>query len=163
MDLNDPLPWDDGRFDTAILSSVLEHVHRPEQLLREVARILSPGGRLVMNVPFFYWIHEAPHDYFRYTEFGLRRLAELAGLRVVELEALGGGRQVLADVLAKSIVRFPLGRLAARFVQWLAARPRWTARGRRRAAKSARRFPLGYFMVAEKPGPAGVAAPATSS
>ncbi|HYD43301.1 MAG TPA: class I SAM-dependent methyltransferase [Anaeromyxobacter sp.] len=163
VDLDGPLPWDAERFDTAILSDVLEHVQRPEHLLQEVARILSPGGRLLLNVPFLYAIHEAPHDYYRYTEFALRRMVELCGLRLVELEALGGGAQVLADLTAKLLLRFGLlGRPVAAFVQWYAGMLLRTRRGRRRAARSARRFPLGYFLVVEKPGP-GAAEPSASA
>ncbi len=160
VDLDGPLPWEGSRFDTVILSDVLEHVQRPEHLLQEVARILAPGGRLLVNVPFLYAIHEAPHDYFRYTEFALRGLVERSGLRLVELEALGGGAQVLADLTAKLLLRYGLlGRPLAAFVQWWAGVLLRTRRGRRRAARSARRFPLGYFLVVEKPG----ASPATAA
>ena len=79
-DLGAVLPFADASFDTLILSDVLEHVAEPERLWREMARLLAPGGHAFVNVPFLYGIHEAPHDYYRYTEFALRRLAERAGL-----------------------------------------------------------------------------------
>src|SRR6185436_13602663 len=44
-DLNEPLPFANASFDTALLSDVLEHVRMPELLLGEIRRILSPGGR----------------------------------------------------------------------------------------------------------------------
>ena len=41
-------------------------------------------------MPFLYYLHGAPDDYFRFTAYGLRRLAEDAGLEVVEIETAGG-------------------------------------------------------------------------
>jgi SAM-dependent methyltransferase len=150
-DLNQPLPLDDNRYDTAILSDVLEHIRRPEALLSEVARILAPGGRLLLNVPFFYWLHEQPHDYFRYSEHALRSFIEQAGLRLLTLEGLGGAPEVLADVVGKHLSQVPLvGSLGARWLQrsaWAVARLPPVARA---LAPSRQRFPMAYFLVAEK-------------
>ncbi len=57
-DLTQPLPFAAGEFDTIILSDVLEHIPEPQQLWREMARVLSAQGRILLNVPFFYWLHE---------------------------------------------------------------------------------------------------------
>jgi SAM-dependent methyltransferase len=150
-DLNQPLPLDDDRYDTAILSDVLEHIRRPEALLSEVARILAPGGRLLLNVPFFYWLHEQPHDYFRYSEHALRSFIEHAGLRLITLEGLGGAPEVLADVIGKHLAQVPLvGSLGARWLQrsaWAVASLPPVARA---LAPSRQRFPMAYFLVAEK-------------
>ncbi|HRF81361.1 MAG TPA: methyltransferase domain-containing protein, partial [Flavobacteriales bacterium] len=76
-------------FDTIILSDVLEHIRKPEALVKEMYRILAPGGQVIMNVPFYYGLHEQPFDYYRYTQFALRAITEDAGFAVVELEAIG--------------------------------------------------------------------------
>src|SRR5438876_2051852 len=102
-DLNQPLPLEDDRYDTVILSDVLEHIRKPEALLAEVARVLSPGGKLLLNVPFLYWLHEQPHDYFRYSEHALRSFIDDSKLRLVLLEGLGGAPEVLADVVGKHL------------------------------------------------------------
>ncbi len=81
-DLNKPLPMADSAADTIVISEVLEHIANPELLWQEMARILAPGGKILLSVPFFYKIHEAPYDYYRYTEFALRHLAEKNGLSV---------------------------------------------------------------------------------
>ena len=56
--INDALPFDDEEFNTIILSDVLEHIFRPEDLWKEMHRVLAKNGKLILNVPFYYWIHE---------------------------------------------------------------------------------------------------------
>jgi 2-polyprenyl-3-methyl-5-hydroxy-6-metoxy-1,4-benzoquinol methylase len=51
LDLNEPLPFSDGSFDFVVMLEVIEHVVRAEAALAEVARVLSPGGRLLLTTP----------------------------------------------------------------------------------------------------------------
>jgi SAM-dependent methyltransferase len=156
-DLNQPLPFAEFTFDCVMLSDVLEHVIEPSRLCREIARALAGGGCLIGNVPFIYPIHEAPHDYFRYTTFGLRNLLESAGLRVLVLEPTGGSLEVCVDILAKHLTQGRVvGRLLAAWLQALAFKVGRTGFGRTLVRKTAVRYPLGYFFVAVKsddPGP----------
>ena len=101
LDLTEKLPFDDAAFDTIILSDVMEHIPTPGQLWAEMYRILTPGGVAIINVPFLYWVHEAPHDYYRYTEYALQRFADDCNFNVVSLEPIGGLPEVLADFIAK--------------------------------------------------------------
>jgi SAM-dependent methyltransferase len=147
-DLGAVLPLADAAFDTLLLSDVLEHVPQPDLLWHEMARLLAPGGHLLLNLPFLYGLHEVPHDYARYTEFALRRFAKGAGLELVLLETVGGSLHVLADLLAKHVVRLPLlGVPLALGLQGTVRALDATGFGRRLAEHSAQRFPLGYFMV----------------
>lgn len=106
-DITKKLPFNDSEFDTIILSDVLEHVPNPIDLTLELKRILKPGGLVLMNVPFMYWVHEAPYDYHRYTEFMLRKMVEDANMRVIKLDAIGGGWVVLIDLLSKLFMNRP--------------------------------------------------------
>lgn len=107
-DLNAHLPLKDAFADTVLLADVLEHIYRPQALLAEVFRVLRPGGVLLLNTPFMYWVHEAPHDYYRYTPHALRRMAEDAGFEPVAVDAVGGSLCVLADVAGKLLQALPL-------------------------------------------------------
>ena len=116
-----------------------------------MARILAPGGHVLLNVPFLYWIHETPHDFCRYTQFALRRQAEAAGLTVRVLEAIGGASEVIADILAKRCLRIAvLGSLLSPLVQVAGGALGGISSSRRKNSASVELFPLGYFMVAEK-------------
>ena len=84
------LPFRDACFDTVLCLQVLEHVPRPWRLLDEIARVLRPGGALVLTAPHIWGLHEEPRDYYRFTPFGLRHLSDAAGLRVVAVKALAG-------------------------------------------------------------------------
>ena len=64
----------DGSFDAVFLLEVLEHVTAPDRALREVHRVLRADGLVVISTPFVFEIHAAPHDYYRFTEHGLRHL-----------------------------------------------------------------------------------------
>ena len=79
-DLNQDLPLAASSVDCILLSSVLEHISNPEMLLKEISRILKKDGYLILSVPFFYHLHEEPNDFFRYTEFGLKKLSREAGI-----------------------------------------------------------------------------------
>ena len=61
------LPVGDGTTDALLLTQVLEHVPDPALVLREAARVLKPGGRLVATVPFVWELHELPNDFWRFT------------------------------------------------------------------------------------------------
>jgi SAM-dependent methyltransferase len=86
----DVLPFEHGAFDAVICTQVLEHVPYPAAVLLELRRVLSPGGRLWLTVPFVGQLHEEPYDYFRYTAYGLRSLVEDAGFSDVVVEPVGG-------------------------------------------------------------------------
>ena len=89
-DLNKPLPIDSDVADHVISLQVMEHLCEPRVMLTEAFRILKKGGTFSLTVPFQWWIHEAPHDYFRYTRYGLEYLLTKSGFVDVEVRETTG-------------------------------------------------------------------------
>jgi len=84
------LPFGANTFDAALCTQVLEHVNEPYLVLQEIQRVLKPGGRLFLTAPQSWHQHQKPHDYYRYTSFGLRYLFEKAQLRAQSIQPMGG-------------------------------------------------------------------------
>ena len=91
----------------------IEHLREPLQALLEMARTLKPGGRLLIAAPHEWEVHQAPHDYFRYTRFGLQYLLERSGFEVREIHPAGGYFRLLARRLLNGLQFFTGG------VRWL--------------------------------------------
>lgn len=146
-DLDKPLPIESASYDTVLLTDVLEHVYRPHQLMAEIARVLTPNGKLILAMPFFYWVHEAPHDYARYTGYMLQRLCEDSGLVVLSLRATGGSPEVLLDIIGKHLAwSHRLSNLHYRAARWALRVP-----GMKKLSNySSRWFPQGHVLVANK-------------
>lgn len=102
------IPLPDSSVDSALLTEVLEHCPDAEAVLREVRRVLRPGGFLFLTVPFIWPIHDVPHDEFRYTPFSLHRILENVGFPNPAIEATGGRHAVLAVILGLWVRRRPL-------------------------------------------------------
>jgi SAM-dependent methyltransferase len=81
------LPFADGVADAIVCTEVIEHVVEPATLLAEAHRVLKPGGSLLLSAPFTWHLHDEPHDYWRFTEYGLRAILERAGFRVATVRA----------------------------------------------------------------------------
>lgn len=153
------LPLSDASVDAVVLLEVLEHLARPRDALLEIARVLRPQGRLLLSMPFLYPIHDAPQDFQRYTEYGLRRELEAAGFGIERLEAslgtaesagllvnlaIGGvaeealrRRGPVILLLPLMALAIPVINLTARLAGWLL--PAWPA------------FTAGYAVSARKP------------
>ena len=76
------LPFRDACFDLVILDSVLEHVPWPLDFLKEAARVLKRGGKIIGDVPFLQPLHLAPYHFFNFTPHGLKEVAKRAGLKL---------------------------------------------------------------------------------
>jgi SAM-dependent methyltransferase len=96
---SDLLPFQDVSFETVLSTQVLEHVPEPAVYLSKLARVLAPGGHLLLTCPASYMLHEEPHDYFRFTSHGLRQLLHKAALTVVRIDTAGGAWRLIGQIL----------------------------------------------------------------
>jgi len=103
------LPFTDGVFEGALHIVTIEHLPEPGQSLREIARTLAPEGMLLLAAPQDWEVHQAPHDYFRYTRYGLEHLLKQAGLEVGEIRPAGGYFRLLARRLLNGLQFFAGG------------------------------------------------------
>ncbi len=102
------MPFADEQYDTAFGTEVLEHCPQPGIILKEVNRVLKPGGAFFFTVPFLWPLHETPHDEFRYTPFALERILKESGFRDIDLSATGGWHASMAQMLGLWIRRAPM-------------------------------------------------------
>lgn len=150
-DLNEGIDLPDACADTVICTDVLEHIYTPARLWSAIARILKPGGKAIIGTPFYYWIHEAPHDYYRYTRFALERQATESGLTVIEIQAIGGLPHILTDLLCKLCQHKPITRpLVVPLYRLMRLMLRFGP-VQRFARSSASQFPLAYVTIVAKP------------
>lgn len=83
------VPFADGSMDHVLCSEVIEHVPDAAACICEIARVLRPGGTLVMTVPWSARLHHLPHDYRRLTRYGLVALLQAAGFSAIRVEERG--------------------------------------------------------------------------
>jgi SAM-dependent methyltransferase len=88
------LPFDDASFGFVYCKQVLEHVERPHELLREVTRVLEPGGWFAGSTSQLEAFHS--RSIFNWTPYGFTVAAEGAGLEVVELRPVIDGFALVA-------------------------------------------------------------------
>jgi SAM-dependent methyltransferase len=159
------IPVEDDRFDAIVMNQVIEHLQQPIVVLKELHRVLKPGGTMICSGPLFYEEHEQPYDYYRFTQYGWRYLVEKSGFSLLRLEWLEGYFGTVAYQL-RTAARYlpgktydavpgPIGlastpvvllsklafRLLARLFYLLDERAKFTDRG----------FPKNYVVIAKKP------------
>lgn len=77
------IPFEDSSFDLILCTEVLEHAEDPDKLVREMNRVLQPGGMALITVPSMWGEHETPYDFRRFTSFGVMKLLEQGGFSVL--------------------------------------------------------------------------------
>ena len=103
------LPFESDCFDGVICTEVLEHLKEPQRCLSEIRRVLKPGGTVYLSVPQNWGLHYEPHDYWRFTRYGLEFLLEESDFKIVSVERIGGvfscAGQELIDAVWAALVK----------------------------------------------------------
>lgn len=89
-DFNKSLPIDDEAADTLMAVSLMVELYDPQIFINESYRILKKDSYMILEIPFQWWVHKAPNDFYRYTPYGIRYLFEKAGFSEIKIEAAGG-------------------------------------------------------------------------
>ena len=147
-DVNERLPLRGSEFRTFLAFNLFEHLYEFDKLLREIFRVLAPGGRIYIATPFLLRVHPDPDDYARYTgQYLERRLAE-AGFSSILVEPCGWGAITAAlsqvDFLVVRIFRGWVLRVSVLFDKLITKRSGG-------AYRNASDYPIGYFASATKP------------
>lgn len=107
--------------NVVLCTEVLEHLEEPQEALKELSRILMHQGVVILTVPFFWHVHEAPRDFYRYSEYGLRHLFEQADFEIVEIQPLTGFIVTFSQLSIYFLRRFQRGyvlRTIGRILNW---------------------------------------------
>jgi SAM-dependent methyltransferase len=143
------LPFAGATFERVLSIEVLEHLCDPVRAIDEMRRVLAPGGLLLLTTRFTYPLHSEPHDYFRYTEHGLRHLFR-EGWRIDELNADTSNAEGIATSMHYAI-------FANRGWRWALPKLAWTAFWQLSSARWQPKLPSvrpvcpgGYHLVARR-------------
>jgi SAM-dependent methyltransferase len=98
-DIHDVSALPQRYFDVIVCTQVLEHVARPVNALRQMAKLLKPGGALICTVPLLSQVHYVPTDFQRFTADGLRLALEDAGFIVSDLRNAGNAAVSIGSLL----------------------------------------------------------------
>jgi SAM-dependent methyltransferase len=101
------LPLRSGSVDAVINIVTLEHVTDPARVLEELCRVLRRDGRLLLVVPHEWEEHQQPHDFYRYTRYGVEHLLKKAGFQSIEIRPVGGYFRLLARRILNGLQFFP--------------------------------------------------------
>ncbi len=97
------VPFKDGELDCVLCTQVLEHTNNPDFYLKELYRVMKPGGVAILTIPFMWQQHLKPYDFFRYTEFGARYLIENNNFFIELMEKNPKGLSAIFVLLANQL------------------------------------------------------------
>lgn len=102
------IPVEAERFDFIIFNQVMEHLPEPMEVLKELNRVLRKGGKIIYTGPLFYEEHEQPYDFFRYTQFSLKKMFKASGFDLERLDWMEGYFATVAYQLNRMYAYLPI-------------------------------------------------------
>lgn len=116
------IPFPDNHFDSIFTTEVFEHVFNLPDILKELNRVLKPGGQILITCPFAICEHEVPNDYARYTSFAMKDMLEKNGFEVLVLDKCGNAVETIWQLritywhqhILPKLAKIPVVRQAAR-------------------------------------------------
>lgn len=106
------LPFESDRFDALLCNQVLEHVQDEDPFVAELARVLRPGGAMILSAPFLWDEHEQPFDFKRYTSYGMQSLLERHGFSIIKLQKTCSDASMISKLLTCMYSRYSCQRMS---------------------------------------------------
>jgi SAM-dependent methyltransferase len=111
------IPCASNSFDAVLCTQVIHHADDADTLRDEMIRCLKPGGTLILSLPFVFGEHNAPHDYMRLSQFGVRRFLE-PEVAVRDIRLAGGIGSALGGLLLNWCDTAASGNRVSRLLKW---------------------------------------------
>lgn len=143
------LPMADESYELILCTQVLEHVPDPLAVLKELRRVLVPGGEVWVSAPLFYAEHQQPYDFYRYTRYAWEHMARESGLMILEIEWLEGYYGTLSYQLSTAAAELPRRYFPLRGL--FLALSHWFARAELRRRVTDRGMNKNYQLVLKHP------------
>lgn len=93
-------------YTLVLVTEVLEHVSDWYVAFANISESIAPGGYALITAPFFYPLHEEPHDYCRPTIHQFEKVAKSVGLEVVSISKCGDAVDLIGTILGTSLIRY---------------------------------------------------------
>jgi SAM-dependent methyltransferase len=120
------VPLEDQSVDTVLSTQNIEHIFDFNFYISECARLLKPGGVLILTAPMQWRIHETPYDYWRFTSYGLKGLIEKHDLKLESITPCGGVYALIGQILNSHLAE--RGTNAPRLYFWINRLALWLDR-----------------------------------
>lgn len=142
-DLNKSLPFSDNYSDTVFLFNVIYILEDPSKTLREINRILKPGGKLFLTSPFIFNEAKEPNDYWRFTSEGLEKILKEANFNETLIKPVGERFSSAMYLISPFLFFWPI-----KFILYILAIGLDNIIPRKLKLKQS--CPVGYFVKAKK-------------
>ncbi len=116
VDVQEKLPFEDNSFDMVLAFHLFEHVYDYRTSVTEIFRILKPGGKFIISMPFMHKYHADPDDYYRFTDSAIVKIWEEGGLNCSIVEYVGEG---IYTSFMTTMTRFKSPKYLSRMLQGL--------------------------------------------